>query len=122
MTTSPRYISVTDTAKLVRAALRESFSDQKFSVRSSSYAGGASIDVKWKDGPTTLAVDLIVKPFAGAHFDSLVDQRTDVVRELNGEPVHYGADYVFTERELEREYTGGGHGARLGYCDDPGPF
>ena len=44
-------VSLTDTAKLIRATLKAKFPGIKFSVRSSRYAGGSSIDVRWNDGP-----------------------------------------------------------------------
>ena len=39
------YVSPTDTAKLIRAALKRSFPRTKFSVRTDTYAGGAAVDV-----------------------------------------------------------------------------
>lgn len=94
-----RYISVTETAKLVRAALKDNFKGIKFSVRSSSYAGGASIDVSWVDGPCMADVDRVVKGFQGATFDSSIDLKSYVTGELNGEEVHFGTDYVMTHRK-----------------------
>ncbi|WP_338423309.1 LPD29 domain-containing protein, partial [Xylella fastidiosa] len=46
-----KYLTCAETAKLVRKALKESFPDIKFSVKSSNYSGGASIRVSWIDGP-----------------------------------------------------------------------
>ena len=47
------YLRCAETAKLLlRAALKEAFPEVAFSVRSRTYAGGASIDVTWRDGPT----------------------------------------------------------------------
>jgi len=51
------YIPVTDTAKLIRLVLKESFSSVKFSVKSSKYSGGASIDIHYTDGPAPELVD-----------------------------------------------------------------
>jgi len=45
------YVSVAETAKLVRAALKAAFPGITFSVRSKSYSMGASISVRWTDGP-----------------------------------------------------------------------
>lgn len=74
--TESMYMSVTDTAKLVRQALKAAFPGVKFSVRSSSYAGGASIDVGWTDGPQQAEVDNVVKRYAGADFDGMIDLKT----------------------------------------------
>jgi hypothetical protein len=76
----PRRLSVAETAKLVRAELKTTFPGVKFSVRSSSYSGGASIDVRWTDGPTGKDVDRVLKPYEGARFDGMTDLK-------------YGADH-----------------------------
>ena len=68
-----RYLSCAETAKLVRAALKAEFPGQKFSVRSSTYAGGASIDVSWTDGPTTKEVEGITNAYEGKSFDGSID-------------------------------------------------
>lgn len=74
-TTAPtkEYLSCAETAKLVRAALKREFPGQKFSVRSHTYSGGASIDVRWTDGPTDKAVNEVVQDFAGGRFDGMID-------------------------------------------------
>src|SRR5438105_5067216 len=65
-----------DTAKLVRAALGETFKGTRFSVRSSTYSGGASIDVRWTDGPTGEQVDAVAQLYAGATFDGMIDLKS----------------------------------------------
>lgn len=67
------YLSCAETAKLIRAQLKTQFPGVKFSVRSSTYSGGASIDVRWTDGPTEKEVDRVVGPFEGARFDGMID-------------------------------------------------
>lgn len=64
-----------ETAKLVRKALKETFSSQKFSVTSSQYAGGASIDVSWTDGIPSDEVNKLCKQFSGSGFDGMVDYK-----------------------------------------------
>lgn len=95
---APVYYSVTETAKLLRLALRERFPATKFSVRCSQYAGGASIDVQWTDGPTAKFVDEIAGEFSGATFDGVIDLKSHHVSEYQGKRVRWGADYVFTRR------------------------
>lgn len=73
ITTKARYLTASETAKLVRAALKRSFASIKFSVRSKTYSGGASIDVSWTDGPTGSQVSEIIKQFEGGRFDGMVD-------------------------------------------------
>ena len=70
-----KYISCAETAKFVRQALKENFPSQTFSVRSKTYAGGASIDVSWTDGVAESEVEKIVKQFEGAGFDGMVDYK-----------------------------------------------
>jgi len=88
------YVSVTDTAKLVRAALKTAFPGIRFSVRSESYSGGASIWIKWIDGPTEKQVERVTAPYRGATFDGMIDLKESVYHAVNGAQVHYGADYI----------------------------
>lgn len=93
-----KHFSTTDTAKLIRAELKAKFPGVKFSVKSSKYSGGSSIRVSWTDGPTTKLVDAVVQPFAGATFDGMTDSKDYITGELDGEPVKFGADFIFAER------------------------
>lgn len=76
------YLSCAETAKLIRVQLKAKFPGIKFSVKSSVYAGGASIDVAWTDGPTGKMVDAIVQPFAGGGFDGMIDMAYSVTAYL----------------------------------------
>lgn len=67
------YLSCAETAKLVRLALRHGFPAVRFSVRSKTYSGGASITVRWQGGPTAEEVESVVRPFEGAEFDGMID-------------------------------------------------
>lgn len=103
-----RYITVTDTAKLIRKALKHNFPGHKFSVRSESYSGGASINVSWTDGPVEADVKPVVGAFAGATFDGMIDLKTShtsVISNEDGtvEEVRFAADYVFTRRDFSDE-------------------
>jgi hypothetical protein len=95
-----RYVTVADTAKELRKALKEAFPTIKFSVRSKSYAGGASIRVIWQDGPTEAEAQKITDKFEGAKFDGMEDLKSYQYHEVNGERVSWGADYVFCERSF----------------------
>lgn len=134
-TQQPRTLSVTETAKLIRKVLKREFPDTKFSVRSDRYAGGASIDVTWTDGPLDREVRPLVLKFAGKGFDGSIDMayhkthwlrpdgsvllaHTPATEGSHGsvpaqdnldlapvipedaEMVSFGADYVFTRREI----------------------
>ena len=122
------YVNVVGTAKLIRTALKTKFPGTKFSVTSSKYAGGASIDVTYMDGPTGKEVEAVVKPYSGKGFDGMIDMAyyltsymlkdgTVVFGKTEGttgsagvvpaheEPmpegakkIRFGADYVFVHR------------------------
>lgn len=94
------YVSATDTAKLVRKALKDSFPGTKFSVRTTKYAGGASLDVNWTGGPTTPRVDAVVKSFEGSEPDASGDFCDPVIHEQDGQRIHYGADHILTMRMI----------------------
>lgn len=95
-----RYLSVAETAKLVRSALRESFPGVKFRVRSHSYAGGASIRIHYSDGPATKLVEAVANQFSGSYFDGMIDYKGSKQHRLDGELVRFMADFVFVDRDL----------------------
>lgn len=93
-----QYLSVAETAKLVRQALKESFPGVRFSVRSDSYSGGASIDVRWTDGPNAKQVKAVTSDFEGSYFDGMIDYKGSCYHALDGKPVRFGADFIFENR------------------------
>ena len=115
------YLSCAETAKLIRKALKEAFPGFKFSVRSHTYSGGASINVGWRDGPTGEEVERVARVFAGATFDGMTDYKGGVVHEFNGESVHFGADFVFCNRDVTDKMLAG---VREGFAalDEGGRF
>lgn len=104
MAARDRSLSAAETAKLIRKALRADFPGIKFSVRSSTYAGGASIDVSWTDGPREEQVDGTLGLYAGASFDGMIDLKsyhdTLLMTENGPELVHFGADFVLSSRKV----------------------
>lgn len=99
-----RYVSCTESAKLIRKELKANFSGIKFSVKSSSYAGGASISIRWTDGPTRKSVEKITNKFEGARFDGMYDSTEYVESEYQGEKVRFGSDYVMASRNFSRVF------------------
>lgn len=95
-----QYLSCAETAKLVRAALKESFPGIRFSVRSSVYSGGASITINYVNGPTYDAVKSVVAMFEGAYFDGMTDYQGYNYNSLDGIETSFGANYIFVNREL----------------------
>lgn len=101
-----KYISTTDTAKLIREILKVEFPGIKFSVRSKMYSGGSSIDIGWTDGPTAKQVSAYTGMFEGATFDGMIDLKSYVtITNEDGEEIHYGADFVFENREYSDALT-----------------
>ncbi len=129
-----QYLTCAETAKLLRQALAREFPGTKFSVRSSVYSMGASIDVRWTDGPAYKKVNAVCDQFESADFDCMIDLKSYNDHWLNpdgtvslarvegtrgsggyqepgkweGAPgavrVHFGADSVSCSRELGREF------------------
>ena len=93
-----KYFSCAETAKLVRQSLKEAFPGVKVSVRSSTYSGGASIDVSWTDGPNAVQVESITKGYKAAYFDGSIDYQGSIHHMMDGEPVRFGADYITSTR------------------------
>ena len=95
-------IDAADGARLIRRALKRVFGTSvKFSVTTSKYAGGSSIDIHWPDGPTTKQVDAVVQGYAGATFNGMIDLKEYKGANLiDGILVSWGADFVSTHRDL----------------------
>ena len=93
-----KYFSPAETAGLIRKALKEAFPDVKFSVRTSTYSGGASIRVGWIDGPNRAQVEAIADTFAGSYFDGMKDYKGSNYYMVDGERASFGADFIFCER------------------------
>lgn len=68
-----RHFNAAETAKLIRLVLRADFPGVTFSVRSSRYAGGSSVDISYTDGPTRAEVEAAVSGFDGKRFDGMID-------------------------------------------------
>jgi hypothetical protein len=98
-----KYFSCAETAKLVRAALKEAFPGVKFSVRSSVYSGGASINVNYVDGPSYDQVKRVVGMFEGSYFDGMNDYKGSNYSSLDGQEVRFGADFIFVNRSFSVE-------------------
>lgn len=96
------YVSATDTAKLIKRALKVQFPETKFSVRTIKYAGGATVDVEWVHGPTTPAVDAIVKDFEGTAPDATGDFSDPITHTQGGQQIRYGTRHIHTRRMITR--------------------
>lgn len=88
-------------AKNIKKELAKAFPNIKFSVRSSSYSGGDSIDVHWDMGPTSKEVDAIIGKYQEGSFDGMNDLYTydsdRAFTKANG-----GAKYVHSHRGYDQ--------------------
>ena len=105
-----RYYTTAGTAALIRGVLKAAFPAVTFSVRSSEFSGGSSVDIDWTDGPTEQAVEVLVGKFAYGTFDSMQDlagiKEPETVIDEAGtlRVVHYGARFVHTHRRYSPAY------------------
>lgn len=97
------YIPAKDVAKLVRAELKETFPDTRFSVRTDH---GTTLNIEWTDGPATKTVDDLTDKYAGQGFDGMTDMRysrDNAGTTPDGEQIRYCTDFVFTRRNVSDE-------------------
>ena len=99
-----RRISLIDTAKLLRKALKAAYPTVKFSVRCDRYSMGCSIDVTWTDGPTSGQVQPLLRQFDRKSFDGMTDSSSYHTQEYEGETVAFGADYVSGQRHISTAF------------------
>lgn len=57
----------------MRTELAKTFPGITFTVKSKSYSGGDSIDVRWQMGPTEAEVKEVTGKYEDGHFDGMVD-------------------------------------------------
>lgn len=82
----------------LRKELKETFPGTTFSVKSSSYSGGCSIDVAYQDGPAYEAVNDLANKYQTSDFDGMQDLK--VYRKNPFSRVFGGADYVNVSRKV----------------------
>lgn len=70
---SNKLDSLNAAAKNLRTELKRAFPGVKFSVRSSRFSGGNSIDISWSFGPTNPQVCKISNKYQDGHFDGMQD-------------------------------------------------
>jgi Large polyvalent protein associated domain 29 len=60
-------------ASAIRKELKKEFPTIKFSVTSSNFSGGDSVDISWVDGVTDIQVSELVRKYQYGHFNSMDD-------------------------------------------------
>lgn len=105
-----RSYDTAQTAELIRQALKKEFPTTKFSVRSSTFAGGSSVDVSYTDGPRDKQVEEVTNRFKSGHFNSMEDiYEYDSDKPLVDETgqlyyASYGAKYISVHRSYSEAY------------------
>ena len=94
-----KNMDIKDIAKEIRAVLKGAFPATKFSVKSSRFSQGSSVDTSWTDGPTTEQVDDLIGEYGDTrsrfietnrtHSRELVNQGIKLWKEQNPECAHF---------------------------------
>lgn len=83
-------------AKMIRQELKTSFPEIVFSVKSRSYSGGCSIDVRYTNGPTEDLITPIIEKYEMGSFCGMQDLYEYTNRNDNIPQVKY----VFLTRDI----------------------
>jgi len=98
------YEGAAETAKKIRKELKKEFPGVKFSVRSSRYSGGSSVDIHWTDSVSYDKVNSITSKFQGGYFDGMQDMYISGAYSYEGS-LYSGAKYVSCSRDLSENYN-----------------
>ena len=82
----------------IKAELAKAFPHVKFSVRSSSFAGGNSVDISWTDGATVEQVEAISDKYQYGSFNGM----EDIYEYTNRRDDIPQAKYVSEQREISQ--------------------
>lgn len=85
-------------SKNIKIELGRAFPGVKFSIKTSRYSGGDSIDVRWIDGPVTAQVDEIVRRYQAGWFDGMSDSYNFIDNAWND--AFGDAKFVFANRSM----------------------
>jgi len=84
-------MEITESAKILRVELKQTFPETKFSVRVERYSMGESINVFWTDGASSIKVD------------QLLFKYEDISRDAMGEVLSGGNRYCQGHRTISEE-------------------
>lgn len=86
----------------IRRELKKHFPNVKFSVRHSSFSGGADYTVRWENGPLRNVVDAVVSKFQDSHSDYTGDYWDYDPSEFN--KLFGGEKYIMVYRDASADY------------------
>lgn len=96
------YLRTAQVAQNLRVELKRKFPGVKFSVRSSTFSGGDSIDVWYSDGPAAAKVEEIVDRYQDSHADFESGDYWDYDPSAFND-VFGGAKYTSCQRSMSDE-------------------
>lgn len=86
-------------AAAIKEELSALYPHIKFSVKSSSFSMGDSVDVSYTDGPTTAEIDAIISKYQYGHFNSM----DDMYENTNSRDDIPQSKYVSAHRHMSKE-------------------
>jgi hypothetical protein len=86
-------------AAAIREELKKEFPAVKFSVKSSNFANGDSVDVRWENGPTNSEVEVFTNKYKYGRFDGM----TDMYEYSNSREDIPQSKYISTRRDIADE-------------------
>lgn len=97
-------ITVVETAKMVRKALKAAFASVDFRVKTYKYSGGSHITVNWVDGPTVKQVQAITSKMDGSVLHIMEDYSSRANVEYNGVMTYFAHDGINLNRAFSVEF------------------
>lgn len=86
-------------AKAIREELKKAFPEVKFSVKSDSFSGGDSVDIRYTDGPASKKVEAYTDKYQYGHFNGMIDMYESSNRRDDIPQVKF----VHVSREISKE-------------------
>jgi len=94
-----RQTQAANCAGTIKEELKKVFPGVKFSVKSSNFSMGDSVDVSWEDGPTSDLVNDVISKYQYGHFDGM----TDMYEYTNRRDDFPQSKYVHGSRQMSKE-------------------
>lgn len=96
---NPTTSTAANCAKAIREELKGFYPQIKFSVTSSNFSMGNSVDVSWIDGPTANEIDSIIGKYQYGSFNGM----EDIYENTNRREDLPQAKYVSSQRKMSEE-------------------
>lgn len=104
ITPLPCHASAVDSAKLLRATLRDRFPATTFSVRIGRGTAYGNCYIHWTDGPSVDLVQTVTAQFEGHGFDGMTDS-TIVKKAIMPDGRRSGLGLILEERTISKTFA-----------------